>query len=84
METEETTVTEEEVKRAIQTTPSKKSAGPDGVSSLHLKNLGKKALRLLAKLFTLTLNTNVIPQIWKTSKLSPIPKPGKDPTAGKS
>ena len=84
MEKEDTEVTEEEVRTAIKSTPSKKSAGPDGITSIHLKHLGDKAIKLLARLFTIVINTNTIPQTWKTAKIIPLPKPGKDKTLGKS
>ena len=84
MPKEEITITAEEVKQAIRTSPNKKSTGPDGVCVLHLKHLGPQAMKHLAKLFTYTINTNTIPQIWKTAKIIPIPKPNKDKNQGKS
>ena len=84
MPKENTNVTEEEVVQAIKESPPKKSSGPDNITSLHLKHLGKKAIKHLAKLFTISINTNVIPQIWKTAQIVPLPKPEKDKNLGKS
>ena len=84
MQKEEINITEQEVKQAIRNAPNKKSAGPDGICVLHLKHLGPQAIKHLAKLFTYTINTNTIPQIWKTAKIIPIPKPNKDKNLGKS
>ena len=81
---EETEIQVEEINKALKNAPNKKSAGPDGVSILHLKHLGKNAINLLAKLFTKVINTNTIPQIWKTAKIIPILKPNKDKRIGKS
>ena len=84
MNSEETEVTEAEIKNAIKETPNKTSSSPDGISAIHLKHLGSKAIKLIANLFTIVLNKNKIPQLWKTSKIIPLLKPGKDPTEGKS
>ena len=84
MQKEDTVITEEEVTKAIKDTPSKKSSGPDGITTIHLKHLGKNAIKLMARLFTEAVNKNIIPQIWKTAQIVPLLKPGKDKTMGKS
>ena len=84
MQKEDITITEEEIKRAIQIAPNKKSTGPDNICILHLKHLGPIAIKHLSKLFTITINRNIIPQIWKLAKIVPIPKPNKDKNEGKS
>ena len=48
------------------------------------KNLGPKGLDYLTKILNLSLNKNIIPQIWKLAKIIPIPKPNKDPHQGSS
>ena len=52
MVAEDEQITPADVSAALKSAPSKKSAGPDGITSLHLKNLGEKAISYLAKLFT--------------------------------
>ena len=84
MQADSIEITESEVKAAIKAAPAKKSTGPDKVSVIHLKHLGRNAIKLLTKLFTMSINTNTIPQIWKTAKIIPLPKPNKDKNLGKS
>ena len=60
------------------------STGPDGLNIRHLKHLGPKGLDYLTKILNLSLNKNIIPQIWKLAKIIPIPKPNKDPHQGSS
>ena len=84
MKKENITITEEEVVKAIKSAPNKKSAGPDEVTTIHMKHLGSNAIKLLAKLYTESINQNIIPQVWKTAKIIPIPKPGKDKNLGPS
>ena len=50
----------------------------------HLKHLGSRALDILTKLFNMSLNSNIIPQILKKAKIIPILKPNKDPHKGQS
>ena len=60
------------------------STGPDDINIRHLKHLGPRALDILTKLFNMSLNSNIIPQIWKKAKIIPILKPNKDPHKGQS
>ena len=41
------------------------------------------AIKMLAKLYTISINNNVVPQVWKSSKIIPLLKPGKDQGLGK-
>ena len=72
------------MERAINSTKVTKSAGPDNICALHLKHLGPTAIAVLTHIFNLSLNQNNIPQIWKTAKIIPIPKPNKDTNHGAS
>jgi retron-type reverse transcriptase len=54
------------------------------VNIRHLKHLGTLAINYLTEMFNLSLNQNIIPQIWKLAKIIPIPKPNKDPGLGTS
>jgi hypothetical protein len=79
-----TTVTPTEVQNAIKNSKTNNSSGPDNISIHHLKHLGPTAITYLTKLYNLVLKDNTIPQIWKLSKVIPIPKPNKDPNLGSS
>ena len=68
----------------LKSTKNTNSTGPDGLNIRHLKHLGPKGLDYLTKILNLSLNKNIIPQIWKLAKIIPIPKPNKDPHQGSS
>ena len=76
--------TVDETAKVIQTAPASKAFGPDGITAIHLKHLGPQALTYLTELFNCSLRQCIIPDIWKTSTIVPLPKPGKDLTLGKS
>ena len=69
---------------ALKSTKNTNSTGPDGLNIRHLKHLGPKGLDYLTKILSISLNKNIIPQIWKLAKIIPIPKPNKDPHQGSS
>src|SRR6476619_1631168 len=69
---------------AIKDTKNNNSTGPDNVNIRHLKHLGPLAINYLTEIFNLSLNQNIIRQIWKLAKIIPIPKPNKDPGLGTS
>jgi hypothetical protein len=69
-------MTVEAIKRAKNST----STGPDGISYLHLKNLGPHAIRALTSIFNKSIQHNTIPNTWKLSRIIPILKPNKPPT----
>ena len=76
--------TPQQVKEAIKASKSSKAIGPDGISPVMLKHLGDKGVEYLAQLFNTTINTSIIPSIWKTGKIIPLLKPGKPIDEGKS
>ena len=65
------------VAQAIKEFGNSNSAGPDGLTIHHLKNLGPLGLRYLTQLYNLSLNSCNIPAIWKHAIVVPIPKPNK-------
>jgi len=67
-------ITQAQVRLAISNSSLNSSNGPDGVNIRHLKHLGPKAIQHLTHLFNKSLNTNIIPHIWKLAKIIPIPK----------
>ena len=66
-----------QVKNVIRKAKNSKAAGPDGITMIHLKHLGPNALDLLTETFNASLRQSKIPQIWKTSIVIPLLKPGK-------
>ena len=62
---------------AIRQTKNSTAVGPNGLSPLHLKHLGRYAIRYLTRLFTLSVRTAETPAIWRSATIIPVPKPGK-------
>lgn len=54
--------------------------GTDNINNLTLKHLPPTALQLLTQIFNSILSTGHYPSTWKTTKITMIPKPGKDPS----
>ena len=77
-------ISTEQVIHAIKTAKNNNSTGPDNLNIKHLKYLGPKALEYLRSIVEKSLNTNVIPEIWKLAKIVPILKPNKNPDEGTS
>ena len=71
------TVTPEQTLEAIVKSKASKAIGPDQMSNLHLKHLGPKAIAFLTQIYNTSLKDSVIPDIWKTSIVIPLLKPGK-------
>jgi hypothetical protein len=69
-------VSTEEAARIIHSLPSNRAPGNDGVSNALLKCLPKTAQMHIANLFTLSLNTGLIPTQWKTTKCIALHKGG--------
>ena len=78
------TITQAQVQQAIKQSKPKKSTGPDKLSNKHLKHLGPIAIAALTHLYNKSINTNTIPQSWKTAVIIPILKPNKNKNQSKS
>ena len=72
------------VTRVIKSCRNSQAFGPDKLSIFHLKNLGPRAIEYITALFNLSVTNCQIPAIWKSSLITPIPKPGKDTSQGSS
>ena len=81
---EEIFITSNQTAHAIKTSKNNNSTGPDNINIKHLKHLGPIAINYLTNIFNLSVNKNIIPQIWKLSKIIPILKPSKDPNDSSS
>ena len=57
-----------------------KSCGHEYVSGIVLKECGEQLCNIFQKMFQWSLNSSVIPTIWKTSNIIPVPK-RSNPTA---
>jgi hypothetical protein len=64
-------------KDAIMKSSNSTAAGPDGLTSLHLKYLGPKGIPYLTDHLNLSLAHADLPAVWKKANIVPIPKPGK-------
>jgi hypothetical protein len=71
-------ITTEETIQAIKNTRTTNSCGPDNINIRHLQHLGPNAITFLTHTYNIAINTNNIPQSWKTAHIIPIPKPNKD------
>ena len=72
------TFTADLVMKAIKSCRNSKAFGPVKFSIFHLKHLGPRAIENIITLFNLSGTTGLIPAIWKSSFIIPIPKPGKN------
>ena len=77
-------LTTQQVQEAIKNSKDTNSTGPDKINIRHLKHLGPLGLTFLTQIYTLALNTNIIPHTWKLANIIPIPKPNKSNNIGTS
>ena len=73
-------ITLTELQTAIATSEQKSSPGPDTITYSMLKNLSHIALLNILDLYNNIFNTGKMPDTWKHSIITPIPKPEKDKT----
>ena len=64
---------------AIKRAKASTAAGPDGITMVHLKHLGRRAIHYLTSLFNLSVRHAQLPSIWKQAHIIPVPKPNKPP-----
>ena len=72
------TITTTQVQDAIQQSKNTNLQGTDELNIRHLKHRGPLGIAILTILLKTTLNTNIIPHIWKLANIVRIPKPNKD------
>lgn len=70
-------VTEENVRKVLGKVKVNKATGPDGICNRLLKCCNQQLAPLLCRIFQMCLDTGVIPKLWKTSTIIPIPKKNK-------
>ena len=55
----------------------RKSSGPDRLSGVVLKECREQLSSIFCKLYQLSLDTHIVPKLWKLSEIIPLPKKGK-------
>ncbi|XDV15205.1 hypothetical protein PO909_015335 [Leuciscus waleckii] len=63
-----------QVRQALRKIKGRKAAGPDGISSRLLKSSADQLSGVMERIFNLSLKLGVVPQLWKTSCVVPVPK----------
>ena len=76
--------TADEISKAIATARPSPAVGPDKLTVIHLKHLGRKGIEYLTAVFNLSLKSSKIPDIWKQSVIVPLLKPTKEASEAKS
>ncbi|CAH2040682.1 unnamed protein product, partial [Iphiclides podalirius] len=71
-------ITPAEVRRAASHLALRKAPGTDGITTLAIRQLPKRGLVTLCRLYNGVLRTAHFPSEWKTGKIIVLPKPGKD------
>ena len=73
-----------DIKETIRLAKSSSAIGPDGMITIHFKNLAEGATSYFSNIFILSISTGQIPEIWHKAIIIPILKPGKDNNIGKN
>jgi hypothetical protein len=79
-----TSFTISDVEQAIRVSRNSTAVGPDGLTAIHLKNIGPRGLANLTQLFNLSTRHAELPAIWKAAIIVLILKPGKPAYQGSS
>ncbi|GBP49207.1 Probable RNA-directed DNA polymerase from transposon X-element [Eumeta japonica] len=75
---------EAETAKAIFRLPKRKAPEPDGISTAAIKQLPRRAMVAMTRLFNGILRTVHFPGCWKMRRVIAIPKAGKDPRLASS
>ena len=70
-------VSESEVRKVLSDVNPRKARGPDRVSGNVLKECSEQLCIVLTRLFQLLLNCHYVPNSWRTSQITPVPKHAK-------
>ena len=76
-ELRDTVFTEDRIKKKLMTLKTSKSPGPDQLHPRILKEMSHVITKPLQQIFTLSMDKNKLPSIWKKANVSPIFKKGK-------
>ena len=80
-ELQDTVFTEDRIKKKLMILKTSKSLGPDQLHPRILKEMSHVITKPLQQIFTLSMNKNKLPSIWKKANVSPIFKKGKKQSA---
>jgi len=69
-------ITEEDVRKKLDSLKASKSPGPDDIHAKLLYELRNELVSPITKIFNLSLKTGIIPQDWKDANVSPLFKKG--------
>ena len=72
-----TQIAEQDVQNVFAKAKVRKATGPDGVSNRMLKLCSQQLAYVFSCIYQFVLDSAVIPQIWKTSAIIPVPKISK-------
>ena len=67
-------ISEQEILDQLQILDVSKSYGPDGIPPRLLKEGGQSLIKILHRLFSLSLSTSSFPLLWKSANVSPLYK----------
>ena len=67
-----------ELSKIVKDLKNNKSPGDDNITAVIMKHLPRKALVFFLKIINGILLTGTFPSVWKTAKVIPVPKKGKD------
>ncbi|GBP16319.1 Probable RNA-directed DNA polymerase from transposon X-element [Eumeta japonica] len=73
-----------ETVRTILRLPKRKAPGPDGILTIAIEQLPRRAMVAMTRLFNGILRTGHFPGCWKMGLVIAIPKAGKDPRLASS
>ncbi|GBP89928.1 RNA-directed DNA polymerase from mobile element jockey [Eumeta japonica] len=68
-----------ETGKMISRLPKRKAPGPDGIPTAAIRQLPRRAMVAMTRLFNGILRTGHFPKNWKMGRVIAIPKAGKDP-----
>lgn len=77
--TNDTQTDAKELQEICHTFKNNKSPGMDNIQNIVLKNMPTEFFNILAKVFNFYITDGVFPEIFKTAKVIPVLKKGKDP-----
>ena len=79
-----TPFSESDTTEVIKASKNLTAAGPNGITMLHLRQIGPLGTPYLTSLFNFSVQGADIPALWKSADVIPVQKPGKPSDQGSS